>query len=289
MAEEDREPSQPEILGEPGSIFAPQRAESDIPRHPATARELYNQTLPDTHAPGPTGPASPPAISAGLNGPTGPTSQRPVLPTGPIGPIWEPQPYRRPASFVDLGGPSEPPFQVLSSRTQFGLTGVAGIGVAGSLRADVTVTPGRESIGRTALANRDAILIKSTIVRLLLVAEIDRAKAERSNSASVLELETIQAAVNDLHEMLSTTTAVSVDVVGEYVDRFKKGVLDWWDRDHVQILGNSFNAALFTALMELSAQVGLVQAVTIAAFIKGKDVVEALKALAKILGGQDKD
>jgi hypothetical protein len=164
--------------------------------------------------------------------------------------------------------------------------GAAVRALAGGERPDTVVATVHTAIGSTRTANRDAILIKSTTVRLLLTAAIDRARAERSNSAGIPELEAILAAVDDLHEMVSTAS-VPTEVARAKVTTFKQGLLNWWDRDHVEIIGNSFNAGLFTALMELTAQVGLVQAVTIATLLKGKDIVEALTALAKILRGEE--
>jgi hypothetical protein len=188
------------------------------------------------------------------------------------------------AAGLNVGTVTAPP---LPLREAAGIQGAAAVASAGSLHVDTTVTVTRSSVGSTRVENRDAILIKSTVVRLLLTAVIDRAKAERSNSAGIPELEAIQAAVNDLHEMLLATTAIPAEAVNAKIVTFKTGVLNWWDHDHVEIVGNTYNAGLFAALLELSAQVGLVQTVTIAALIKGKDIVAALTALAKILRGDD--
>jgi hypothetical protein len=247
---------------------------------------------------GPTGTSKQPIIPTGLNGSTGPsvTNADTFVPNQ----MWEPPPVRRRPFALDQSGFGFDQGTFDSGTFEAGIAaglnvepivaqpqGAAVVALAGSLSADATETVTRSSAGSTRVENRDAILIKSTTVRLLLSATIDRARTERSNSAGISELEAILAAVDDLHEMVSTTTAFPSSVIDAKVDTFKKGVLGWWDHDHVQILSNSFNGALFAALMELSAQVGLVQAVTIATILKGKDIVEALKALAKILHGPD--
>jgi hypothetical protein len=53
--------------------------------------------------------------------------------------------------------------------------------------------------------------------------------------------------------MILTSPAVP-EVIDARVVTFKTGVLNRWDRDHVQILNNSFNSALFAALIGLCAE-----------------------------------
>ena len=247
------------------------------------------------------------AIAADRPGSTGASEQpeRPVGSNGTMGPsvtnastfvpdqAWQPPPRRSGYGYAGAfaaGAFNPDAFQTaeeLGARADRTIAGAAVKALAGGERPDTVEATIYTALGGIRIANRDVILIKSTQVRLLVTAAIDQAKAERSNSAGVPELEAILAAVDNLHEMVLTTTALPPEVIDARVDTFKKGVLSWWAHDHVQILGNSFNGALFAALMELSAQVGLVQAVTIATILKGKDLVEALKALAKVLHGGD--
>jgi hypothetical protein len=62
------------------------------------------------------------------------------------------------------------------------------------------------------------------------------------------------------------------------------GVLNWWDKDHVSILGIAYKSGLFILLMGLIVHFGLIPA-TIAATLINKDVGEALKQLVKLLKG----
>ena len=61
-------------------------------------------------------------------------------------------------------------------------------------------------------------------------------------------------------------------------------MLNWWDKDHVSILGIAYKSGLFILLMGLIVHFGLIPA-TIAATLINKDVGEALKQLVKLLKG----
>jgi hypothetical protein len=87
------------------------------------------------------------------------------------------------------------------------------------------VIPGNPaSVGRAVLANRDAVLIRSLSIRLLISAAIERARAEGSNSANVPELEVIPSAVEGLHQVLLATTAPVEAAVGDKAISFRDGL-----------------------------------------------------------------
>lgn len=164
-----------------------------------------------------------------------------------------------------------------------------------SLKADV----GRFSIsgsdanftvtapGKVVLANRDAILLQTTSIELLLTATIERMRAERSNSHSMSELDTLLAAVVDLKSML-ILPAPSEESVGAAALSLRNGLLNWWRQDHVQILDRGFTMGLFGAGLALVSHFGLLPAVTVASLIRGKDLVEAFKSAADLLGRVEK-
>jgi hypothetical protein len=172
-----------------------------------------------------------------------------------------------------------------------GIAGVTRVGEAGvatnafsasSVSADPVVLRGPATVGRIAIANRNAILVQAMSVELLLRDAIDREMEARRNTGSAPELEAIFAKVHDLRAMLAT--APSEPDVGATALLFKKGVLDWWDKDHEAILTLGYKSGLFVLLMGLIVYFGLIPA-TIAATLLSKDVGEALKQLVKLLKG----
>jgi hypothetical protein len=151
-----------------------------------------------------------------------------------------------------------------------------------SVSADPIVLRGPATVGRVAIANRNAILVQAMSIELLLRDAIDREKEARRNTGSAPELEAILAKVHDLRAMLAA--APSEPDVGATALLFKKGVLDWWDKDHEAILTLGYKSGLFVLLMGLIVYFGLIPA-TIAATLLSKDVGEALKQLVKLLKG----
>jgi hypothetical protein len=138
------------------------------------------------------------------------------------------------------------------------------------------------SIGTATLANRDSILIQSLSVQLLLKDAIDRAKAERLNSASVSELEEILSANEALHRMLLTTT--SLDAVGETALSLRAGLVKWLSRDPASILDRGYDFGLFTAVVGICVLAGVIPSAIAAVLVRPKETVEILKEINKFLG-----
>jgi hypothetical protein len=156
-------------------------------------------------------------------------------------------------------------------------------------RVELTLTRAPATVGRVAIANKDAILVQAASIDLFVRDLIDREKAARSNSGSLPELEALLAQVQDLRAKLITATS-ELDV-GAVALLIKKGWLDWWDKDHISILSLGYKSGLFVLLMGLIEHFGLIPA-TIAATLLSKDVSEGLKQLAKLLqagGSGDQD
>jgi len=204
--------------------------------------------------------------------------------------VWEPEPWwpqpqtmrRNPLIYMnqatDLPPPPEPPLPpAVSNATLSGASTVIVIG-----QAELTLTGAPVSVGKVAIANRDAILVQARSIELLLRDAIDREKEARSNTGNLPELEFILATVIDMRTMLAT--AKSEAGVGAKALSFKAGVLNWWEKDHVSILDAGYKSGLFILLMGLIVYFGLIPA-TIAATLINKDVGEALKQLVKLLKG----
>jgi hypothetical protein len=151
-------------------------------------------------------------------------------------------------------------------------------------RAELTLTPATETIGRVAIANRDVILGKALSIEFLLRALIDQEKEARPNAGSLPELETILADVVDMRAMLLTTVAAPSDAsVGAKALSFKGALVNLWNKEHVSILKLGFDATLFFLGLELIEHFGLLNATIMATVIRQKETPEALKHLAEIM------
>jgi len=229
------------------------------PRRPNAAYEF-----------GPTGPIYMPEDPGGHNGTTGPN-----------GPLTLGNP--------DLNGPTGGNADIVL-RSVFAEGRAAGdrrasgttISAETSVIADAILVKAPATVGRTVIANRDAILVQAMSAELLLGDVIDREKEARRNTGSAPELEAILAKVHDVRAMLAA--APSEPEVGATALLLKKCVLDWFDKDHVSILNLGYKSGLFVLLMGLIVYFGLIPA-TIAATLLSKDVGEALKQLVKLLKG----
>ncbi len=156
------------------------------------------------------------------------------------------------------------------------------ISAATDVRTDATVVKGPAAVGRTVIANRDAILVQTMSAELLLRDVIDRETEARRNTGSAPELELILSKIHDVRAMLAA--APSESDVGATALLLKKGVLDWWNKDSESILNLGYKSGLFVLLMGLIVYFGLIPA-TIAATLLSKDVGEGLKSLVKLLKG----
>jgi hypothetical protein len=117
---------------------------------------------------------------------------------------------------------------------------------------------------------------------LLLRDAVDRAKAERLNSASVSELEEILSANEALHRMLLTTTPL--DAVGETALSLRAGLVKWWSRDPASILDRGYDFGLFTAAVGICVLAGVIPSAIAAVLVRPKETVEVFKEINKILG-----
>jgi hypothetical protein len=151
--------------------------------------------------------------------------------------------------------------------------------------------PAPATIGRGAIANRDAILGKALSIEFLLRALIDREKEARPNAGSLPELETILAVVVDMRAMLLPTVAAPSDAsVGAKALSFEGALVNLWNKEHVSILKLGFDAlklgfdaTLFFLGLELIEHFGLLNATIMATVIRQKEIPEALKNLAEIM------
>jgi hypothetical protein len=234
---------------------------------------------------GPTGPIYVPPDRGGPNGPTGPGESRNAVLKGVAGvgrAAGEGSTAAGAAVSVGVGTAGVtrvgPPSETVRSSDP----PVATISAGTNVHSDAIVVKGPAAVGRTVIANRDAILVQAMSVELLLRGAIDREKAARSNSGSLPELDAILEAVNELRAMLLTTTAATPEI-GARALSFKDDLINWWNKDSASILDRGFNAGLFVGGLILCQHFGLVSAVTVAAALHGKEFTEAIKAVAEVL------
>jgi hypothetical protein len=191
--------------------------------------------------------------------------------------VWDVPPRPRNIALYEsqsfVPPPMEPPLPPAVSNAPLSgaITGMV------TSRAEMTLTGAPVTVGKTAIANRNAILVQSMSIELLLRDAIE----SRSNTLSLPELEAILATVIDLRAMLVTETSDAN--VGAKALSFKDALVNWWNTDHASILDRTFNAGLFVGGLMLVEQFGLVSAVTVAAAIHGKEFTEAIKAVAEVL------
>ncbi|WP_407193225.1 hypothetical protein [Bradyrhizobium sp. STM 3566] len=144
------------------------------------------------------------------------------------------------------------------------------------------------AVGKAASANREVILLQSTSIQLLLTSAIERAKVERTNSTSVPELEAILLAAQELHRSLLQTESPA-DVIGEKAITFKRGVANWYTRDHVSILNRTFDRGMFVAAIGLCVWAGVIPSAIAAFIVHPKESVELVKELNKLFGKHGPD
>jgi hypothetical protein len=70
------------------------------------------------------------------------------------------------------------------------------------------------------------------------------------------------------------------------------GIRNWWTKDHLSICKTAMNIGLFTGGLTVCALAGALgvsdaSIVTVGALVGGKNVVDALNALVKLLPGDD--
>jgi hypothetical protein len=227
--------------------------------------------------------------------PNQPVSDLPLLPRSfpPVPPqqqvwvperVWDGPRQQRNNVLYDLQPPSVVPPPAVGHVAGEGLAPtVSNASLSGASmgmvtgRAEMTLTGAPVTVGKTTIANRNAILVQSMSIELLLRDAIE----SRSNTVSLPELEAILAAVIDLRAILVTETSDAN--VGAQALSYKDALVNWWNKDRASILDRSFNAGLFVGGLMLVEQFGLVSAVTVAAAIHGKEFTEAIKAVADVL------
>jgi hypothetical protein len=198
----------------------------------------------------------------------------PLGPNGPTGPTTQPLPQMGPTGGYD----EEPsPDTFYSPEVRLETATAVHDTVEARDSVDAIVIP---AVGRTVRSNRDAILIQSTSIQLLLTNAIEGAKAERANSASVPELEQILSAVEVLHHLILVTAPP--EAIGEKAISFRQCVANWWTRDYASILDRSFDMGLFTAAVGICVLAGVVPAAIAAVIVRPTETVDVLVSDGRI-------
>lgn len=152
----------------------------------------------------------------------------------------------------------------------------------------------KTNIGKAIEARKDELALTIAGLMLQLDAKIETLRESRPNSPEAIaeqdshiseyakmraQLEALQAAV-DAFTRGNGKEGVAVNSV----KTFAEGVRSWWNKEHRYILSKSFDLGLFATAVGICALTGAggIMSVTIAgAFVGGKPVTAALRALPK--------
>lgn len=178
---------------------------------------------------------------------------------------------------------------------------------AGGMSAEAIIAPAtprrararrmRTAVGKAIQRNQTTVVLQAGALLLLLEEKIASLKDERPNEPEAIarrdeavmlyeglkqQLEAIRTTAVELEQPKGESKAAQSAV------SFTQGVRNWWNKKHVDICNHTFEAGLFlscAALCSLMGAGGPLAVVVSGAVVKGKPVVEALKAVAKRLGG----
>jgi hypothetical protein len=185
----------------------------------------------------------------------------------------QPQLPQRPPPFVVDGGPAEPPFPPSGVTVQ-----------ANNVDQSVERAARATVIGRAVATNQVAIQLAAVSLLNALNAKLEALHDARSNSEDA-------AVYENLKRLVEAFLANEKPVV-ESTLSLAAGIRNWWTKDYLSICKTAMNISLFTGGLSVCALAGALgvsdaSIVTVGALVGGKNVVDALNALAKLLPGDD--
>lgn len=238
----------------------------------------YSHQLPD----GPTGLATALASTPrfGLNGPTGPRS---------IGlldekPIVQP-PMAAPAQAVASNGPGEGAGAILRE------DGSPFLRQDGTLllreeadlaRIEGHTSPQRTIIIRTVLSNQVHVQLAATALLSAIELKIEVLRATGSNS----EIDEFHDLKRRVEEFLAANSKRQEAPIADATLSIADGLRCFWTEKHLSICEKTLDMTLFGAGLAFCGIAGVLAvptALTVGAIVGGKNVVEAIKAGAKLL------
>jgi hypothetical protein len=157
----------------------------------------------------------------------------------------------------------------------------------------------RTLIGKAIQRNQTTVVLQAGALLLLVEEKITSLKDERqrlNDPDSIAKCDEAIALFDGLKQQLESIRTTTVELeqpkgeskAAKAALSFMQGVRNWWNKKHVDICNKTFDAGLFLSCAALCSHIGASgdSAVVVSgAVVAGKPVVEALKAVAKRLGG----
>ncbi len=142
-------------------------------------------------------------------------------------------------------------------------------------------------IGRAVATNQVAIQLTAVSLLHALDAKLEALRDARSNSEDAAVYENLKRLVE---AFLAAQKETDEKPVVESTLSLAAGIRNWWTKDHLSICKTAMNISLFTGGLSVCALAGALgvsdaSIVTVGALVGGKNVVDALNALAKLLPG----
>jgi hypothetical protein len=169
---------------------------------------------------------------------------------------------------------------------------------AGGVIADTVQTSpvkSRRAVGRSVRTNRIAIVLSVASLMVLIDDKLATLRDERPNARdaqavrdeAIAHYENLKQDLEALRDVASHKRGKAKDhTVDKVANKFVQHVQNWWEKDHEQICGKAYNAAVFISCLSVCSLVGCGGATAVVvsgAIAGGKTVVDALKALPKRL------
>jgi hypothetical protein len=152
----------------------------------------------------------------------------------------------------------------------------------------------RTKVGRAVLKNRVQIVLNLETLRLLIDDKIDTLPKKPNSPEAKRELAHYKNLKKNVEAFRSTTLKFSAGKIrdaaaAKSTKSFADGVGAWWTKRHVEICDKAFEMALFLSAVGVCSLAGAGGAVAVAvsgAIVKGKPVIDVLKALSKKANGR---
>jgi hypothetical protein len=182
------------------------------------------------------------------------------------------------------------PLRVAAERTVALLPGAGGL-IADTVQTSPVKSP--RAVGRSVRTNRIAIVLSVASLMVLIDDKLATLRDERPNARdaqavrdeAIAHYENLKQDLEALRDVASHKRGKAKDrTVDKVANKFVQHVQNWWEKDHEQICGKAYNAAVFISCLSVCSLVGCGGATAVAvsgAIAGGKTVVDALKALPK--------
>ena len=153
-------------------------------------------------------------------------------------------------------------------------------------------TPGvivNRTIGRAGARNHAAVQLTALSFLTTVLLKLEAMRSERLNSEDAAIFESLKI---DIEAFLAANAISDETSTEKATNSIAKGLRRYWESEAESISGKMLNTTLFVAGVSFCAAAGAfgvsdASIVTVGALVGGKNVVDALTALAKMLPRDD--